>query len=198
MLETIKRRLERGIALTLIGLGDSLTEGWMASRGYLDFLKEMIRDKYPKSNVTIVNRGIPGDTAGGGLHRLSYDVLDLNPDLVFVQFALNDALLGYSEDQFRKSIVEIIDRIENDSSSEVLILTSVAIQSPIMNEIAEKFYGILIDIAEKKNVAIAKVHEYWKKKIEQGASFRKLTQADGVHPTVEGYRLMAEAVMELL
>jgi lysophospholipase L1-like esterase len=41
------------------------------------------------------------------------------------------------------------------------------------------------------------VHEYWKKKITDGIPFESLVQYDGVHPTEGGYRLMAEAVMEL-
>jgi lysophospholipase L1-like esterase len=198
MLETFRERLERGDHLTIIGFGDSLTEGWMASKGYLDFLEEMIRGKYPRSNITIVNRGIPGDTATGGLQRLGYDVLDQNPDLVFVQFALNDAFLGYSEGQYGQAIQAIIDGIARDTSAVTMLLTSVAIQSSIMNEVAERFYDVLIGLAEKNSIPIALVHQYWRKKIDEGASFRRLTQADGVHPTVEGYRFMAEAVMELL
>lgn len=197
MMETIRSRLENGEPITIIGFGDSLTEGWMVSKGYLDYLGEMIRDKYPASRVTIVNRGIPGDTAAGGLRRLGYDVLDNNPDLVFVQFALNDAFLGYTESQFGQSIQEIIDRIMNDTSAVPILITSVAIQSAIMNEIAERFYDVMIRLAMKKSIPIAEVHRYWRKEIDGGASFRKLTQADGVHPTSEGYRIMAEAVMEL-
>ena len=44
---------------------------------------------------------------------------------------------------------------------------------------------------------MARVHEYWKTKIAEGAEFSNLVQYDRVHPTVEGYRLMAEAVMEV-
>jgi acyl-CoA thioesterase I len=198
MLDTIREKIKMGDPLTIIGFGDSLTEGWMASKGYLDFISEMIRDKYPGSSVTVVNRGIPGDTATGGLRRLRNDVLDHNPDLVFVQFALNDAFLGYSEGQFGQAIQEIIECIANDTSAVIMLLTSVAIQSAIMNEVAERFYNVLIRLAESNSIPIALVHKYWWKKIEEGASFKRLTQADGVHPTVEGYRFMAEAVMELL
>ena len=198
MLESIKHKLDKGFSLTIVGFGDSLTQGWMVSKGYLDFLKEMLSRKYPKSNVTIVNRGIPGDTAQGGLYRIGYDVIDFNPDLVLLQFALNDAVLGYSADQFRLSIEEIIERIQNDTSAEIILLTSSTTPNPVMNEIAEKFYEILISIAEARGIAIAKVHDYWKKKIAEGKQFKKLLQADQVHPTTEGYRLMSESVMELL
>jgi lysophospholipase L1-like esterase len=41
------------------------------------------------------------------------------------------------------------------------------------------------------------VHAYWKEKIAAGVDFRSLVQYDLVHPTVAGYRLMAEAIMKL-
>lgn len=198
MLESIKQKLEKGLSLTIIGFGDSLTEGWMVSKGYLDFLKELIQRKYPKSNVTIVNRGIPGDTANGGCQRVGYDVIDLNPDLVLVQFALNDAVMGYDIHHFKASLVEIVERIKNDTSAEIMLLTSTAIPSPIMNEMAENFYRAIIAVAERMNIPVAKVHEYWKEKIAEGKAYKHLVQADQVHPTTEGYRLMAEAVMQLL
>jgi lysophospholipase L1-like esterase len=45
---------------------------------------------------------------------------------------------------------------------------------------------------------VARVHEHWKQQVKSGAvDFQELVQFDGVHPTVNGYRLMAEAVMEV-
>ena len=198
MLTNTKNKLASGDPITLVALGDSLTEGWMVNKGYLDYLGEMIHAKYPKSRVTIVNRGIPGDTAQGGLHRLSSDVLESDPDLVFIQFGLNDAFMGYAPEQFQKTIIEIIDRIQSDTYAEILILTSVAVMSPMLNQIAERFYEALASVAQEKGLPVAMVHEYWKKKIREGVLFTSLVQADQVHPTSKGYLLMAEAVMEML
>ena len=60
--------------------------------------------------------------------------------------------------------------------------------------IAYKYYDCLNDIAAGNGVPIARVHAYWEKEIAAGMDFSRLVQADRVHPTVEGYRLMAEAV----
>jgi lysophospholipase L1-like esterase len=52
-------------------------------------------------------------------------------------------------------------------------------------------------LGEDYRIPVALVHEYWKTKITDGIPFESLVQYDGVHPTEEGYRLMAEAVMKL-
>lgn len=83
-------KLKSGAETTIVALGDSLTQGWMVRKGYMDFLEEMFRETFPESRLHLINCGIPGDTAEGGLYRLR-NVLDFNPDCVFVQFSLNDA-----------------------------------------------------------------------------------------------------------
>jgi acyl-CoA thioesterase-1 len=196
-LKNTLHKLETGEPVKIVALGDSLTYGWMVDKGFLDYLKEMLAVKYPGSLITIINRGIPGDTAEGGLHRLEHHVLKSEPDLVFIQFALNDAFSGYPVERFQRNIESIIGKIINETSSELLLMTSVALEE---NEqwIAEKFYSTLQQIAEKEEMQIVCVHEYWERKMGEGTAFDTLVQADRVHPTTAGYRLMAEAVMEVL
>ena len=198
MMKKTKERLTEGIPLRIVALGDSLTQGWMVRKGYIDFLREMLAGKYPAARVTIVNRGIPGDTAEGGLMRLRREVLDDDPDLVFVQFGLNDAYSGVSPERYQRTIGTIVDQILADTDAEVLLVTSVPIMHGDEDFMAEAFYSRLDDVARERGVAIARVHRYWKRKISGGVDFRSLVQGDGVHPNVEGYRLMAEAIMEEL
>jgi len=117
-------KLKSGAETTVVALGDSLTQGWMVRRGFLDFLAEMLRKAYPESRFRIVNRGIPGDTAEGGLHRLRADVLDHNPDCVLIQFALNDAFCGYGVEQFGQYVQWMVDQIREDGDAEIVLVTS--------------------------------------------------------------------------
>lgn len=198
-IEKTKTKFASGEPARIIALGDSLTQGWMVRKGYLDFLAEMLERKYPSCAVTIINRGIPGDTAEGGLFRLREDVLDCDPDLVFIQFALNDAFIGVNPARFKNTIRTIVEQIRNDTEAEILLVTSVPIvTNPAEDKMTERFYGGLSDIAREEECAIALVHRYWKRKIAEGINVYTLVQADQVHPTVEGYRLMAEAIMEVL
>jgi len=188
------QKLASGDPLKIIAIGDSLTQGWMVRKGYLDFIAEMLRADFPKSNVTILNRGIPGDTAQGGLFRLREDVLDCDPDLVFIQFALNDAFTGVPPVQFKNTVRTMVDHIRADTDAEILLVTSVPIMHQDQDFMAENFYSRLIELSREENLPIAPVHLYWKKKMAEGTDIRSLVQMDMVHPNVEGYRLMAEAI----
>ncbi|MBP7734485.1 MAG: hypothetical protein KA369_00800 [Spirochaetes bacterium] len=191
------KKLTSGEHLKIIALGDSLTQGWMVRKGYLDFIAEMLQSLFPDCDVSILNRGIPGDTAEGGLYRLREDVLDGDPDLVFVQFALNDAFTGVPPAQFKNTIKTIVDHIRTDTDAEILLLTSVPIMHQDVDFMAENFYSRLSEVSSEESIPIALVHQYWKKKMSEGTDIHSLVQADMVHPNVEGYRLMAEAIMEV-
>lgn len=195
--ESTIERLSAGRACTIVALGDSLTQGWMVRKGYLSFIDEMIKEKYPASKAVIINRGIPGDTAEGGLYRLREDVLESDPHCVFIQFALNDAFIGVHPEHFKNNVKAIVETIKYDGNADILLVTSVYIQNSRENEMAEEFYSKLEELAGDYSLPIARVHEYWKKAVLNGIQFSHLVQYDGVHPTVEGYRLMAEAIMEL-
>ena len=190
-------KLQSGEKVQLVALGDSLTYGWMTQYGFLDYLEILVNKKYPDSQLIIINKGVPGDTAGDGLHRVERDVIKLSPDLVFIQFALNDAYSGYTADDFQKNIESIIIKIKDKLNSEIALLTSVAIPDKNMNKVANKFYMKISDSAKKYNLPVIAVHEYWEKKIGSDVEHSQLVQYDGVHPTNKGYELMAEAVFEL-
>ncbi|MGZ6292166.1 MAG: SGNH/GDSL hydrolase family protein [Syntrophales bacterium] len=190
-------KLISGTPITIVALGDSLTQGWMVSMGYIDFLEQMLRMKFPKSRFKLVNSGIPGDTADSGLYRLTGDVLYYNPDCVFIQYALNDAFSGFTEQQFKKNIKGIIEKINENTNADIILITSDYIGDNDDNRSIERYYQQLTALGEDYLIPVALVHEYWKKKIADGTPLESLVQYDGVHPTEVGYRLMAEAVMKL-
>ena len=190
-------KLKSGEKVQIVALGDSLTYGWMTQYGFLDYLEILIKKKYPDSQFVIINKGVPGDTAIDGLQRLDRDVIRLSPDLVFIQFALNDAYSGFAINDFQKNIESIIVKIKDKLNSEIALLTSVAIHDNTMNKTADEFYAKISESGEKYNLPVIRVHEYWKKKISSGIKHSQLVQYDGVHPTNKGYELMGEAVFEL-
>ncbi len=192
---TIKKLLS-GIPLVIVALGDSLTYGWMVDRGYLDFLGDMMRKRFPAARFKLINCGMPAGTAHNGLHRLRKDVLTCNPDCVFVQFALNDAFCGYTPEGFRDNIEGIIRGIR-EQSSEIVLVTSVCLENEGDNAHVERYYRQLEEMAALQGLPLAQVHVYWKNKISEGVRFDDLVQADRVHPVSHGYRFMAEAIMEL-
>ena len=190
-------KLTTGIPITIVALGDSLTQGWMVSKGYLDFLNEMLHIKFPKGRFKLINGGIPGDTADSGLSRLRWDVLHYNPDCVFIQYAINDAFSGFKEQHFKNNIKGIIDTIKENGDTDIVLITSGYIGDNEDNRHVEGYYRQLEVLGEDYGIPVVQTHEYGKKKIRDGMIFGSLVQYDDVHPTEEGYRLMAEAIMNI-
>jgi acyl-CoA thioesterase-1 len=190
-------KLSAGTPVVMVAFGDSLTYGWMVSKGYLDYFKEKIGEKYPDSKMSLINRGIPGDTAQGGSHRVEGDVIRRKPDCTLVQYALNDAFVGYTPEQFKANIEMIVTSIREQCESEIVLVSSVCLGSEKENAFIDRFYTQLEALARDYHLSFARVHEYWKKKVSEGVDFESLVQFDNVHPNTEGYRFMAEAVMEI-
>jgi lysophospholipase L1-like esterase len=99
--------------------------------------------------------------------------------------------------QFKKNIKSIIERINENADTDIILITSDYIGDNGDNRSVERYYQQLTVLGEDYSIPVALVHEYWKKKIADGIPFESLVQYDGVHPTEEGYRLMAEAVMKI-
>lgn len=190
-------KLMSGEPVNIVALGDSLTSGWMVHKGYIGYLKDMIRDRYPDSRVNLINRGIPGDTVQGGLNRLHHDLLRHDPDCVLIQFGLNDAFLGYSHERYREHLEMMIRRIRDESAAEIVLVTSVCLDGDGDNTFIDRFYVQIEELSELFDLSCVPVHRYWKKKIAEGIPFGSLVQFDGVHPNTVGHRLMAEAIIEV-
>jgi lysophospholipase L1-like esterase len=192
------RKLQSGEKTVIAALGDSLTYGWMVRKGYLDFLEEMLREKYPASDFRILNRGIPGDTSRGGLERLQHQVMEHEPHLVMLQFGLNDALAGFTPQAFYYTMKSLVDDIRGKIPAEILLMTSVKPLDRELEALAAPYYKMIEDLAGTESLPVVLVHRYWEEQIAGGVSHRDLVQEDMAHPTVQGYWLMARAIMEFL
>lgn len=191
------KKLKSGESMTVVGFGDSLTYGWMVRKGFFDFLEEMLADKYPGSDCNFINCGVPGDTASGGVGRLSREVIPYNPDCTLLQFGLNDFAMGITEKSYRNNIQAIIEQLTSRTESEIVLVTSVCMGTDEGNEQVNRYYRQLEDLSEEYNLPCVRVHEYWKEQVDKGTDFYSLVQMDYVHPTLEGYRFMAEAIMKV-
>ncbi len=81
------RKLLAGGHLTVVFLGGSITE---SRAGFSTTIPEWIRRKFPSAKIDAVNAGWAGTDSELGAQRLDAEVLARKPDLVFVEFAVND------------------------------------------------------------------------------------------------------------
>lgn len=90
-----RARLASGRSLTIVALGSSSTEGIGATapaNSYPSRLQAELRRRFPRSAITVLNRGISGEETPAMLARFQRDVLDNHPDLLIWQAGTNSAL----------------------------------------------------------------------------------------------------------
>ena len=93
-LSGILEKAEKEGELTLALIGGSITYG-AGARGndtYAKRVEAWLRSTYPDSQIKVINAGLSGTDSIAGIHRLRRDVLVYEPDLVIVEFAVNDGV----------------------------------------------------------------------------------------------------------
>ena len=187
-----QKRLDSDAPLRLLGLGDSLTYGWMVATGFYDRFVERVKRRFVQAAISSDNAGIPGDTAAGGLSRLP-NILSRRPDMVTVQFGLNDMNRGVTADAFEQTITAIATALIDVGSLPVLV-TSCPLSWPEGRKISQRFYDRIRNVADTLEVPVASLDEHWRRTAGEPSGWDGLMQGDDVHPTDEGHALMADAL----
>ena len=221
-------RSERPVVIAC--LGDSVTHGCfdlfvaandqfiphhMPDQGYVAKLGRKLNELFPVAAVTMLNAGISGDGSAGGLERLERDVLSFKPDLVIVNFALNDSMSGEAGvEQYAANMREIFARILA-SGAEALLLTPNFMCSYVphtvvganLTRIAQeaakvqnggvltKYVEAARAVARELNVPVADAYRRWENLRDAGVDTTLLLSNGINHPTVELHDLFVEEIM---
>ncbi|MVM30854.1 SGNH/GDSL hydrolase family protein [Spirosoma sp. HMF4905] len=196
-------KLKDGQAVKIAYLGGSITE---AGGGWREQSLAWIRQQYPKATVEQINAAISGTGSDLGVFRLQEQVLNYQPDLVFVEFAVNDN--GKKPDQIAVAMEGIVRQIwrANAHTDICFVYTLAATMAPtiakgyfplsasVMERIADQYaipsihLGLdVVRLAEKGELVFSgKLDEYPGKLV---------FSADNVHPYPQtGHRLYTEAL----
>ena len=191
-LNELRRSLEKGSPLLLAGLGDSLTYGWEVSRGFFDRFVDELERRYPGVELQRINAGVPGDIAPGGLRRLG-GILMQKPDVVFVQFALNDCFGGLPLEEYIQALEDTVRAVREGGALPVLC-TSCPVTWPGNLDEIDAFYAAVLAVAEDRGVPGVALDAYWEQS-EEAREDVSLFGEDGVHPTDLGHEIMARGLL---
>ena len=189
--------LEAGADVTIVAYGDSITAGFAVRRGFPFFWKQMLQEKYPEARVEMINSGISGDTTLDGLSRLDWAVLSYEPDLVTINFGINDCVLGLGLEEFEMNLVEMVQRIRAGPGSEVLLLSSQPLETPPYDRLVQDYYQAIERVAKEMETGFVDVHGAWMRRVQQGTPLSSLILPGLDHPNEAGYRIIAEELMRL-
>ena len=173
----------------VVAFGDSLSAGFGADPGksYPDFLqKEIDRRGY---RYHVVNAGISGDTTTDGLERVG-TVTALKPVIVIVEFGGNDGLRGLPVTTTRANLEQIIAALQKAGAK--VVLAGMTLPPNYGPDYIRSFEAVYHDLAKNYRVPLIPFL------LRGVGGHADLMQRDGIHPTGEGNRIVAQNVMQTL
>jgi acyl-CoA thioesterase I len=171
----------------IVAFGDSLTAGLgvAAEEAYPARLQRRLDEKGLRYRV--INAGVSGDTTAGGVRRVDW-VLKSRPDLVILELGGNDGLRGLKLDETKANLERIIKRCQ--AASVTVILAGMKLPPNYGTEYTKGFEAIHPALAKQYRLTLIPFF------LDGVAGSASLNQADGIHPTSEGYRIIADKVLE--
>lgn len=166
----------------IVALGDSLTAGLgvAADEAYPARLQALLRrDGYA---YRVVNAGSSGDTTAGGRRRLAW-ALQQHPSIVIVALGANDGLRGQPTSSTHDNLAAILDSLR--ARRIVVLLAGMRVPPNYGQEFSRDFAAVFTDLGARPGVTLMPFL------LEGVAGDARLNQPDGIHPTAEGYRIIA-------
>ena len=171
--------------------GDSITAGFglEEENAFPAFIQQKIDSL--GMNYNVVNAGLSGETSAGGLRRIDW-VLQQNVDVFVLELGGNDGLRGIDPENTKQNLQGIMDKVEEKYPDAKIILTGMEAPPNMGERYTSRFRSIFFELAEENDVIFMPFV------LEGVAGDPELNQGDGIHPTEEGHRVIAENLWEYL
>lgn len=173
----------------IVVLGDSLTAGLgiALDQSYPTLLQQRLKAK--GRSYQVVNAGVSGDTSAGGLSRLDW-ALRGDVRILIVALGANDGLRGIPVEELKDNLAEIIERAQ--ARGITVILAGMEAPPNWGRPYATAFHEVYPELAKRYRVQFVPF-------LLQGVAGEvTLNQGDGMHPTAEGARIIADNVWSVL
>ncbi len=174
----------------IIAFGDSLTAGFglAEKESYPYLLQEKLKaDGY---DYEVVNAGLSGDTSLGGLERADWVLQQDNAKILILELGVNDLLRGVPAAKMKENLDQIIRKAK---AKNLKVLLCGMLAPPTMGAQYQKVFTIAFpDLATQYKL------DFLPFLLDNVATKKELNQADGIHPNVEGEKIMTDNVYKAL
>jgi acyl-CoA thioesterase-1 len=170
---------------TIVAVGDSLTEGLGVAEelAYPALLEKKLRSN--GYHYRVVNAGVSGETSSGTLARIKW-VLTLKPDIVILVIGANDGFRGIDPELIKTNILTIVRALKEKKV--IVLLGGMQMGQNLGKEYITAFEKIYPLVAREESVGLVPFF------LTGVAANPKVNQADGIHPTAEGYRVVVDHI----
>lgn len=198
---------------TIEFIGDSITdcgrrEPLLAplGDGYVHNIHDLLQAGYPELKLTIVNKGISGNTVSDLKTRWKPDVLDVNPDWLFIYIGVNDVwrfFEGNREEavalpEFSNTYRQLITDAQIKITAQIRLVSPFLAEKDLNNPFRRKLsqYQVEIDnIGAEFGIPVVHLQPAfdWAMLSKPGNYWT----SDKVHPTREGHMLIALTILRV-
>lgn len=191
-LKNLMKRAANGESLVIGFLGSSITQGSLSSTPktcYAYLVYEWWKKSFPNAAFSFVNGGIGGTTSHYGGARAWKDVLRYRPDIVTVDFSVNDDANEFFEETYEGTLRRLLAA---PSAPAVVVLNNVFYDT---GKNAQDYHN---RIADHYGIPHVSIKDIVYPDVESGKIVRADITPDNLHPNDKGHRLVADEICKLL
>lgn len=191
-LKNLMKRAANGESLVIGFLGGSITQGSLSSTPkncYAYLVYEWWKKSFPNAAFSFVNGGIGGTTSHYGGARAWKDVLCYRPDIVTVDFSVNDDANEFFEETYEGTLRRLLAA---PSAPAVVVLNNVFYDT---GKNAQDYHN---RIADHYGIPHVSIKDTVYSDVESGKIVRADITPDNLHPNDKGHRLVADEICKLL
>jgi acyl-CoA thioesterase I len=178
-------------APVILFVGTSLTAGYglPQSQAYPALVERMLDSLGTPARV--LNAGVSGETSAGALRRIDW-VLETPADVIVLETGANDGLRGIDVASASRNIQSILDRIRAKQPSARVLLVQMESPPNMGATYTAAFRAMFPSLARRNGVELMPFL------LDGVAGHDTLNQADGIHPNMQGARIVAASVVRAL
>ncbi len=177
---------------TILCFGDSITAGYGLDDTNESF-PALLQQKIDSLDLkyTVVNSGVSGETTAGGKSRIDW-VIKQPVDIFLLELGANDGLRGVALSETRANLQAIINVVKEKSPKTTIVLAGMELPPNMGQAYTTEFRQLFADLAKENKL------EFIPFILKDVGGIPSLNQGDGIHPNVEGHKILAETVWETL
>lgn len=175
----------------ILFFGTSLTAGMGLNPN--EAFPAVIQEKIDSLNLPyeVVNAGLSGETTASGKNRINW-VMSQKIDIFVLELGANDGLRGIPLKETKSNLQAIIDMVKEKNPDTKIVLAGMEIPPNMGEAYTSEFRNIFPGLAKKNNLELVPFL------LKGVGGVPELNQPDGIHPTAEGHKILANNVWEVL
>ncbi len=176
---------------TILFFGNSLTAGMglEPEKAFPGIIQEKIDSL--DLQYRVINAGLSGETTASGENRIDW-LMNQQVDIFVLELGANDGLRGIPLSETKENLQAIIDAVKTKNPNIKIILAGMQIPPNMGPDYTTEFRQIFPVLAQKNDAYLIPFL------LENVAGIPALNQSDGIHPTEEGQRIVAQNVWSIL